>query len=245
MSQPSEPNSSNSTQENLQRSRKNPTLRKNLLILTLLAGCGTVFYALLFRLEMMAPPRLLPAVLCLTSCKPDQSIHSANTTSVEPEPRPIADLLEESFEKEKISILVEKSAYQLTVFYDSEPIKTYPVVFGGAPTGDKLAEGDRKTPEGIYRIRDLYPHPEWSKFIWLDYPTPQDWQEHSQAKLTGEISPTATIGSEIGIHGVPEGADGLIDSRNNWTWGCVSLKNSDVDEIYDVVTQGTIIEIIP
>jgi murein L,D-transpeptidase YafK len=158
---------------------------------------------------------------------------------------PLQDLLGSNYETEKVSILVEKSKYKLTVFYDNQPVKSYPIVLGSAPVGDKRAEGDRKTPEGIYRVRDRYPHPKWSKFIWLDYPTEQDWEEHLQAKLAGEISPEETIGSEVGIHGVPSGLDSAIDRRSNWTWGCISLKNKDVNEIYEVVTQGTLIEIIP
>lgn len=226
--------------------RPKNVLKDRLLILALLTGCGTIFYILLVRLSMVPPPQALPAVLCLPSCTSEQSIHSDTPTSpLAANPQPISELLAANFDKAKVSVLVEKSAYRLTVFYDAEPIKTYPVVFGSAPVGDKFAEGDRKTPEGIYRIRDLYPHPEWSKFIWLDYPTPQDWREHHQAKLAGDIPPTATIGSEVGIHGVPEGADGLIDARTDWTWGCISLKNSDVDEIYEVVTHGTVIEIVP
>ena len=213
-------------------------------MLALCIGCGTVVYALLARLSLVAPPQDLLSTLCLPTCEADRSVHQISSVGAV-DSQPILERLEDDFDKEKISILVEKSDYRLTVFYNLEPVKTYSVVFGSEPVGDKFAEGDRKTPEGIYRVRDLYPHPEWSRFIWLDYPTPQDWREHTQAKLAGVISPTATIGSEIGIHGVPEGADGLIDSRNNWTWGCVSLKNSDVDEIYSVVQQGTVIEVVP
>ncbi|MFK8185304.1 MAG: murein L,D-transpeptidase family protein [Phormidesmis sp.] len=236
-------------------------LKDRLLIVALLTGCGTIFYILLARLSMAPPLQALPAVLCVPSCTSSELSSHPGTSSSSLSSGPlssgpltanpqansqtISELLAENFDKTKVSVLVEKSAYKLTVFYDSKPVKTYPVVLGSAPVGDKFAEGDRKTPEGIYRIRDLYPHPEWSKFIWLDYPTPQDWREHTQAKLSGEIPLTATIGSEVGIHGVPAGADNLIDTRTDWTWGCVSLKNSDVDEIYDVVTQGTVIEIVP
>ena len=63
--------------------------------------------------------------------------------------------------------------------------------------------------------------------------------------MSGAIAPNATIGSEVGIHGVPTGSDDLVDRRTNWTWGCVSLKNEDVDEIYEVLAQGTLIEVVP
>lgn len=233
-----------------------PTLRKRLFTVLLLIGCGSTLYGVLVRLSLVPGPTQLPAtVLCLRDCLAAPSSHKIATrpaaithttsTSTLNHAQPLQTLLGEDIDTAKVSLLIEKSKYQLTVFYDSQPVKTYATVFGSAPTGDKLAEGDRKTPEGIYHVRDRYEHPAWSKFIWLDYPTPQDWREHTAAKLAGEISPQATIGSEIGIHGVPEGADGLIDAQNNWTWGCIALKNKNVDEIYQVITKGTLIEIVP
>jgi lipoprotein-anchoring transpeptidase ErfK/SrfK len=53
------------------------------------------------------------------------------------------------------------------------------------------------------------------------------------------IPQDAKIGGEIGIHGVPEGFDKLIDLKFNWTLGCVSLKNKDVDDIYPYITEHT------
>lgn len=155
------------------------------------------------------------------------------------------ELIDQPIDKSATSLLVEKSKYRLTIYYQQTPIKAYPVVFGANPQGDKLKEGDLKTPEGIYSIRDLYPHPSWSKFIWLDYPNSDSWRKHWQAKREGEIAALATIGGEIGIHGVPPGQDSLIEDGNNWTWGCVSLRNGDVEEIYEVVEVGTKVEIRP
>jgi hypothetical protein len=181
--------------------------------------------------------------LCIPACQVDAP---ADLVSEEVVGRPsLRSLIGDDFEAEKVAVRVEKSAYRLTVLYDERPVRTYPIVLGGAPVGDKRAEGDRKTPEGMYRVHDLYPHPYWSKFIWLDYPTEQDIAEHEQAKLTGELPANATVGGEVGIHGVPEGSDDLIDSRTNWTLGCISLKNADVDEIYEVMRQGTLIEVLP
>ena len=148
-------------------------------------------------------------------------------------------------DKSKISILIEKSQYRLTVYYDGKPIKSYPAVLGGNPTGDKLQEGDRRTPEGLFKIRDLYPHQSWSKFLWIDYPTKASWRQHLQAKKEGRLDWRATIGGEVGIHGVPEGADDWIEQGQNWTLGCISLKNKDVDELYQVVQVGTVVEVIP
>lgn len=125
----------------------------------------------------------------------------------------------------------------------SNRLNPIPIVLGTVPTGDKRQEGDRKTPEGIFRIRDKYPHPDWSKFVWLDYPTAESWHKHRQAKQLGQIDANATIGGEIGIHGVPAGQDNWIDQGKNWTLGCVSLKNADLEALYPYLSVGTVVEI--
>lgn len=219
---------------------------KPLLLSILIFICVTVFYFLLTRLGFLMPLSDLPSVLCLNSCPAEISIHRfINTDQILNSNQPLKELLKGDIDQQKISILVEKSKYKLTLFYNLKPIKSYPVVFGSNPTGDKLFSGDDKTPEGIYHILDLYPHPHWSKFIWLDYPTSQSWRKHFQAKFSGKINFFLPIGNEIGIHGVPNGQDILIDQRSNWTWGCVSLKNNDINEIYQFLKVGTLVEIIP
>lgn len=49
----------------------------------------------------------------------------------------------------------------------------------------------------------------------------------------------------FGIHGVPDGYDHAIDYRNNWTLGCISLKNADVEALYAYVFEGMEVEIRP
>ncbi len=217
--------------------------RNRLLVFSLFAGCVATLAFWSIRSNFVLSIAKLPASLCIPACKSQQSDPSSESGLVN-QPT-LRELIGNDFEADKVSVLVEKSKYKLTVLYDNQPIRSYPIVLGGSPVGDKRAEGDLKTPEGIYPVRALYPHPKWSKFIWLDYPNEQDWEEHLQAKQSGEIPPDATIGSEVGIHGVPVGTDSAIDRRSNWTWGCVSLKNKDIDEIYTVIKQGTLVEIVP
>ncbi|PTX59434.1 L,D-transpeptidase-like protein [Kordia periserrulae] len=142
-----------------------------------------------------------------------------------------------------IEILIDKSKYTLSVFSADTLVKTYNVVFGGNPVDDKEKEGDQRTPEGEFGVRDKYPHRKWSKFIWIDYPNANSWKKFNQRKAAGIIKEGETIGSEVGIHGVPEGMDAIIDKRQNWTLGCISMKNSDVNEIYPYITNQTKITI--
>jgi murein L,D-transpeptidase YafK len=143
----------------------------------------------------------------------------------------------------KILIKIDKSDYQLNVYSSDTLIKTYPVVFGGNPIDDKLQQGDSCTPEGDFYIVSKYPHRSWSKFIWINYPTADSWRKHKKAKADGSIPKNAKIGGEIGIHGVPEGTDTMISNQFNWTLGCISLKNKDINEIYPFIDKKTRIHI--
>ncbi len=114
-------------------------------------------------------------------------------------------------DKSQTVIVIEKSKYCLTLYYQKQPIKSYPVLLRSNPVEYKLKKGDHKTPEVIFKVRYLYPHPNWSQFIWLDYPNHDSWQKHLQAKKLVKIGRFDAIGSEIVIHGVLNNGDYMID----------------------------------
>ncbi|MBN1186098.1 MAG: L,D-transpeptidase [Bacteroidales bacterium] len=148
-----------------------------------------------------------------------------------------------NIDKSKISVLIDKSDFRLYVLADEVVLKEYSVVFGKTTGDDKLMQGDKCTPEGKFKMISKYPHKDWSKFIWIDYPNDDSWRKHNAAKRDGIIPKNAQIGGEVGIHGVPKGMDYLIDLKYNWTLGCISLKNKDIDELYPFISKNTIIEI--
>lgn len=147
--------------------------------------------------------------------------------------------------KNELKILIDKSAYTLSVYHKQDKLITYPCVFGFNPVDDKHQEGDGCTPEGTFGIRSKYAHGSWSYFIWVDYPNKESWRRFNERKAQGKIDKNARIGGEIGIHGVPEGMDDLIDERTNWTLGCISLKTADITDLYKSIGDGTKIEIVP
>ncbi len=55
-------------------------------------------------------------------------------------------------DKSQTAIVIEKLKYRLTLYYQKQPIKSDPVVLGSNPVGDKLKEGDYKTPKGIFKV---------------------------------------------------------------------------------------------
>ena len=187
----------------------------------------------------IANPDIANYLPCFTDCEAKAANELLNKDKA------IASLINlKKLDKKAIAIVVEKSKYRLTVYYQKKPVKSYAIVLGANPKEDKLREGDKRTPEGQFRVQELYYHSEWSKFILLDYPTQDSWRKFSQAKARGDVNAYDGIGGEIGIHGVEKGQDWLISRKINWTLGCVSLRNKDVDEIYTLLQRGTTIEIL-
>lgn len=185
--------------------------------------------------------------------KPDTAVtldqplpeYEPQQTQLTPEQQYIQQLLTKkgyncTYDKPTV-IVVHKLSRRLICYRGLTPLKTYPVVLGNDPYNDKLCQGDTCTPEGVYRVRAKYPHPKWDLFIWLDYPNTQDWLKFSRAKQVGRISPTADIGGQIGIHGTEDPFKNIIGQ--NWTKGCISLHNKDLEEIYPLVNDKTLVVI--
>jgi murein L,D-transpeptidase YafK len=138
-----------------------------------------------------------------------------------------------------IYIIIDKSDYELSVYDDIGWYATYPVVFGNKSLDDKMMEGDRKTPEGTFKIASKRPHNKWNKIMLLDYPNKESWEKFKRRKAQGLIPKSANIGGGIGIHGTWPNDNIVVDDYTNWTQGCVSLRNRDMDEIYSFIKPGT------
>ena len=100
-------------------------------------------------------------------------------------------------------------------------------------------EGDRKTPEGNFTVVNKRVHEKWDRFIMLDYPTKESYDKFNYRKAHGIIPKSAQIGGGIGIHGVWPHEEFAVDRYDNWTQGCISMKNEDVEELYSMVKPGT------
>jgi len=142
-----------------------------------------------------------------------------------------------------VYIVIDKSDYELNVYDDKGWFATYPVVFGNNSLGDKRMEGDRCTPEGNFHIVAKKVHDKWDRFIALDYPTKESYEKFRERKLRGEIPNSARIGGGVGIHGTWPNDDYIIDRYKNWTNGCISMKNKDVEDLYSYLPVGTSVTI--
>lgn len=127
-----------------------------------------------------------------------------------------------------------------TVFAkDGQNLKEYRIALGFAPVGDKLREGDGKTPEGIYRISGRNPNSRFYLSLRVSYPSAEDRREAAEKGF----SP----GGDIMIHGLPNKAPFLGSAHllRDWTAGCIAVTNEEIEEIWSMVADGTTIEILP
>jgi murein L,D-transpeptidase YafK len=136
-------------------------------------------------------------------------------------------------------ILVEKSARRLSLLRHGVPIKSYQVALGRVPVGNKEQEGDNRTPEGIYKIDRRNEKSKYHLSLHISYPTPA---EIGAARQRG-VSP----GGDIMVHGLPNGLGymGSLHSQADWTAGCIAVTNEEIEEIWNAVADGTVIEIRP
>ena len=138
-----------------------------------------------------------------------------------------------------IYILIDKSDYELRVYDDEGWYATYPAVFGNKSLNDKMMEGDRNTPEGTFKIVGKRPHDKWHKIASIDYPNKESWEKFNQRKAQGLIPKSARIGGGIAIHGTWPNDNIVVDDYTNWTQGCISIKNHDLDELFSYLPVGT------
>jgi murein L,D-transpeptidase YafK len=139
----------------------------------------------------------------------------------------------------KVYLIIDKSDYELQVYDEEGWYATYPVVFGSKDQGDKMMEGDRKTPEGKFKINSKRKHEKWHKMLSIDYPNKESWEKFTKRKKQGLIPQSAKIGNGIAIHGTWPNDELSVDDFTNWTNGCISLKNEDLDEIEPFLPIGT------
>ncbi|NDC40161.1 MAG: hypothetical protein EBZ77_01225 [Chitinophagia bacterium] len=140
---------------------------------------------------------------------------------------------------DSLYVEVIKSKYKVDVYYKRKRIRSYAAVFGPRPLENKCMEGDRCTPEGVFRIKMKNPNSHYHKFMLLDYPNDSSLVRFNELKKEGKLPPTARAGGNVGIHGIWKGGDELIDLGVGWTDGCVALKNNDIDELYRFLSVGT------
>ncbi|MFK8052279.1 MAG: murein L,D-transpeptidase family protein [Woeseiaceae bacterium] len=141
---------------------------------------------------------------------------------------PVADFVE-----------VDKSDRILRLYQNGKVLRAFPVALGFDPVGDKVKEGDNKTPEGRYLLDHRNTRSQFFLSIHISYPSADDVRE---ARSLG-VSP----GGQIMIHGQPNQpkySAGYYQSTD-WTNGCIAVSNLAMIDIWLMTGPDTPIEIIP
>lgn len=136
-------------------------------------------------------------------------------------------------------IIVDKSDYELKVYDDEGWYATYPIVFGSRDLGDKMREGDKKTPDGQFKVILKKMHPKWGPELLLDYPNDISYQRFNQRKQKGMVPRNAKIGGGIAIHATRPEEEWTVDNFYNWTDGCVSVKYTEMKDLFSYIPVGT------
>ena len=137
------------------------------------------------------------------------------------------------------SIVVEKAAHRLALYQRGKLVRTYLVALGQKPVGDKVSRGDRRTPEGLFRIEARNAASRYHRALRISYP---DSAHLARARALG-VSP----GGDIMIHGLParQAWVGPAHRDFDWTEGCIAVTNREIEEIWSAVPVGTPIHIKP
>ena len=112
-------------------------------------------------------------------------------------------------------------------------VRSYRVALGRDPLGHKQQEGDGRTPEGTYTIDRRNPKSKYHLSLRISYPNEAD---RARAESAG-VSP----GGDIMIHGLKPG----VPHPEDWTQGCIAVTNAEMEEVWEMVADGTAVEINP
>ena len=149
-------------------------------------------------------------------------------------------------------LVVLKSKHLAHLFDGEKLVRSYPIDLGFVPLGQKLREGDGKTPCGRFRIATKNSDSPYHRFLGLDYPqedavrrglltglvTRGEATRIRAALATGRCPDWSTaLGGGIGIHGHRRGRD--------WTAGCVAVADEHIEELFAVMRIGDPVEILP
>lgn len=135
-------------------------------------------------------------------------------------------------------ILVNKTDRVMYLLNGRTVLKKFDIELGFTAQGHKQFEGDGKTPEGTYYIDRRNPNSSFHLSLGISYPNVRDV---AFARAQGK-SP----GGDIFIHGEPNRKERSKKAQpSDWTAGCIAVTNEEMELIYAMVQDGTLIHIQP
>jgi murein L,D-transpeptidase YafK len=137
------------------------------------------------------------------------------------------------------TILIVKHERKLYLLRDSTPLRSFRIALGLSPTGAKEREWDFRTPEGSYIIDFRQEHSHYFKALHISYPSAADLRRASELHRP--------VGGNIFIHGEPNQPSKPVSyyQTRDWTNGCVALSDEDLQDVWDLTSGQTRVEIVP
>lgn len=129
-------------------------------------------------------------------------------------------------------VVILKGDRKMYLMHGEKALKAYDVDLGFSPEGHKEFEGDGRTPEGRYFVDRRNPNSAFYLSLGISYPNSRD---RARAAAAGK-SP----GGDIFIHGGPRSFD---RQGADWTAGCVSVTNKEIESVFSMVPMGTPVDI--
>lgn len=198
--------------KNVERSDDSNAVIKRILFLFLFIALGSTFSS------------------CKSECKEVIKDTANDTVTVDTTPIKI----EKEGGQDTLRIIVSKGDYTLTVLNQhDEVVACYPCAVA-KNYGNKMAEGDNRTPEGTFHIKAIDDCSSW----------PHDFGDGKGYILNAYGPYFFRINSRfghIGIHGThqPE------SMGTRCTEGCIRLRNEDILELHKIIEVGMEVKIIP
>jgi len=147
--------------------------------------------------------------------------------------------LAQSRAEKRTVLVVDKLRRQLLVLRGDDELASFRVDLGLGGMEHKSYAGDASTPEGRYKITEVRApgQTRYYRALMLDYPNDEDQRRFRVLKKAGLVPLRGGIGGNIEIHG--EGG-----REQDWTQGCVALRNDDMDDLVGYVQVGTPVTIL-
>jgi lipoprotein-anchoring transpeptidase ErfK/SrfK len=179
---------------------------------------GDSLWSICKRLEKESHVRVTPGMLRLVNSMTSDSVYPGASLKVPNQP---------------LTIYVKKTKFRLDVLLGNVLLRRYAVGIGK----------DNRSPEGKFTIATRLKDPHWFKPGGAAGGLPPEHPENILGTRWLGFAPKDGFpeAATFGIHGTKEDHTIGTESSN----GCVRMHNADVEELFEWVAPGTIVEIVP
>ncbi len=145
-----------------------------------------------------------------------------------------------------VEVRIHKAPHVLELWSAGKLVKSYTVGLGHRGLADKRRQGDHLTPEGRFYVCNRNERSAFHLFLGLSYPHEAAAHRGLQAGLINRRQHDSilrslrsgrqplwetALGGAVGIHGG--------GSTSDWTWGCIALEDTEIDELWTACPLGT------